>query len=204
MKTVTSFPENFDLKSVTNQNTIESLDSFEEYVDFAINSTLTKQMPSLSEDDERKWAGVLLTNYLNGDTKAFTSSFGIRNKINECGQNKVVELLIKAAIEKNAFEQSVMKKLIPGNELEFICEDITKRMFSGNYQETVNLVKTNSVYQKDLIDNYVGLKYRSTIKPEITRARENVGFVKMALDDLEHGMRSSGLSDYGTYSGARK
>ena len=204
MKTVTSFPENFDLKSVTNQNTIESLDFFEEYVDFAINSTLTKQMPNLSEDDERKWAGVLLTNYLNGGTKAFTSSFGIRNKIDECGQNIVVELLIKAAIEKNAFEKSVMRKLIPGNELEFICEDITKRMFTGNYQETINLVKTNPVYQKNLIDNYVGLKYRSTIKPEIARARENVGFVKMALDDLEHGMRNSGQSDYGTYSGARK
>lgn len=204
MKTVTSFPENFDLKNITNQNTIESLDFFEEYIDFAINSTLTKQMPNLSEDDERKWAGVLLTNYLNGDANAFTSSFGIRNKINECNQNKVAELLIKAAIEKNAFEQSVMRKLIPGNELEFICEDITKRMFTGNYQETINLVKTNPVYQKNLIDNYIGLKYRSTIKPEITRARENVGFVKMALDDLEHGMRSSSQSDYGTYSGARK
>ena len=204
MKTVTSFPENFDLKSVTNQNIIESLDFFEEYMDFAINSTITKQMPNLSEDDERKWASVLLTNYLNGDANAFTSSFGIRNKINECGQNKVAELLIKAAIEKNAFEQSVMRKLIPENEKEFICEDIVKRVYSGKYQEVVDLVKNNPVYQENLINNYVEFKYRSSMKPEINRARETVGLVRMTLGSLEYGMKIYGQNEHVSYSGARK
>lgn len=204
MKEVTKFHDVYSLTNDISNNTIGSLDFFEEYIDFAINSTLSKQMPDLPEEQERYWAGVLLTNYLNGDKNAFTSTFRIRKNINECGQNKVVEMLVKNAIERTSFEQGVLHKLNTENEVEFICEDITNKLSSCKYQEAMDIVKNNHVYQSDLINNYVDFKYRSSIKTEISRVREMVPITSMALSNLENGMQNYGQNGRKSYSGACK
>lgn len=199
MKEIAKYDENFDLSSAVNSNTINSLDVFEEYMDFALSTTIRKQMPEISDEQEKNWAGVLLTNYFNGDSNAFTSSFGIRKNISACDEDKIIQMFLKQAVEKDSYRQGILHRLNTENEIEFICDDLTKKLCSFGYQDVFNIVKTNPVYQKDLIDNYVNFKYRSNIKKEISRARENVPNTLLALSNLENGMQSNSTKTSGEY-----
>mgnify|MGYP003290129199 CR=1 FL=1 len=218
MKQVTRFDANFDMKSVVDVNTIESLDVYEEYMDYAIYRTCERNYEMMgkpylvSEDEERRNAKIQLEAYfeqpINSGVTTLTRDNNIRYnayakgfysddpiKMNEAyvdGKDKVVDLLIKNAIERDAYEQNVMRKLNPQSEVEFICSQVTKKMHTGEYKELVDLIKTNKVYQKDLIDNYIDFKYRSNYKQAAVSAREIVPISSIALTNLEIGMQGTG------------
>ena len=193
MKQITKFEENFDLSSAIVSNNINSLDIFEEYVDFALNTTIKKHMPEISEQLEKSWAGIVLRNYLNGDVNAFTSSFNIRKNISNCGKDKIIQMFLKQAIEIDAYGSKIFHKVNPTNEVKLICENITKKMYSDEYDTVFNIVRTNSVYQEGLINNYINFKYRCDVKNEISKARESTSSTSVALSNLERGMQKSSL-----------
>lgn len=191
MERITIFYNNFDLEKAISINNVDSLDIYEDYLDFAIHSTIRKQKPDISIEQEKYLATVLLNNYLNGNNNSFTASHGIRKNISKCGRDKVIQMLMKEAIERSACEESIYHEIKTDSDLEYVCADITTKLIYFKYEEIMGLIENNPEYQKNLIENYVKLKYCSNIKEGIYKIRESVPKSIFALNSLESVMKSN-------------
>ena len=70
---------NFDIKSYISSNDLDGLNRIKIYLDYALNTTIRKQMPEINFSDEKLYAKELLRNYFKGDMHSFTSKNNIRN-----------------------------------------------------------------------------------------------------------------------------
>ena len=98
---------------------------------------------------------------------------------------------MKEAIERSACEESIYHEIKTDSDLEYVCADITTKLIYFKYEEIMELISNNPEYQKNLIENYVKLKYCSNIKEGIYKIRENVPKSIFALNSLESFMKSN-------------
>lgn len=149
----------FDIKNITQYNNVTSSSANEEYLDFAINQTIRKQLPNITIEQEQYYAKIILNKFFQGDFKSFTSTYNIRNNIKEIGQERIFGCLVKAMIEHDAVAKEVHHALQPQNIMQqwasYITEN-TKMGYLGNI--------TPELYQNIdvLIENYIDMKYRIT------------------------------------------
>ena len=181
------------INDITN-GTIEGLSRFEDYIDYGIHSTITKQMGDINVSEEKYWAKSLFTKLLAGDTNIFTSDNNIRKNILSLDSRSFYNLLIKIAIEYTAYKEVVFSQTINNSREEFICSLITDKMAQDEYRETLQLIMVNPEYKESLIGVYSSFKYGSEVKNKISMmiTDKNESNTKRAIECLEFNL------EYGT------
>lgn len=183
---------NFDITSITNSNGVYALGDVEQYLDFAVNQTIRKQLPNITISQEQNYAKKLLNNFFRGDLRAFTSSYNIRASINEIGYDKIFFTFVKAMIERHAFDLEVLHILKPTNEMQEMTQYVTENIKNGYFENLRPFLESNIGV---LIENYVDMKYRipsdqkdqynalAYRNPTAARALEQLN-LEMSLDRL--------------------
>ncbi len=170
---------------------IKSLNILEDYLDFAIHRTIRKQMPDLSDSDEKFWAIKIFTKYLNDDTNVFTSTDNIRANLNMVSSRKIYQMLIKDAIEYMAYKEKVsIENDVSGDD--FLLSYITNKMYFDEYDEVRHLITGEIKYKTALINNYITYKYGSPQKERMSMYALDGSSEKcrQALENLELNIKS--------------
>lgn len=146
---------NFNIKDIINNN-VDSLNDISLYVDFAITSTIHKQVQDIDFDTEKKYAKNILNNFFKMNDNAFTNCYNIRNNMVTIGRKEIKNMLIKNMIERDAFNKVVKKLLNVTDYIDKLAEDISKTIAEGRMDEINSWIDKNI---ESLIDNYVEKKY---------------------------------------------
>lgn len=133
----------FRVENSPNFNDIYGLIDISQYLDFAISQTIHKQIPNVTEEQERYYATMILNNYMSGYNHAFTSQYGIRGNISEIGRDKIQSLLLKTLIEKDEYNKRVLHKLRSQDYGDNCAEYINSVINNGRLDEQIDWVITN-------------------------------------------------------------
>lgn len=147
--------QSFDIQNNPCFNNIDGLKDISDYLDFAISSTIRKQYPNVTEQQERKFAVTILENFMLGNANAFTSQYNIRANMRIIGLEKIKFLLIKTLIEKDAMNKRILHKLIPENYYDECAEYLTNVAYSGGLDQQEEWIRTSipafvDVYVKEV------------------------------------------------------
>ena len=151
---------NFNIKDIINNN-VDSLNDISLYVDFAITSTIHKQVQDIDLDTEKQYAKNILNNFFKMNDNAFTSCYNIRNNMITIGRKEIKNMLIKNMIERDAFNKVVKKLLNATDYIDKLAKDISKTIADGRIDEINSWIDKNIEL---LIDNYVERKYLSDME----------------------------------------
>ena len=149
--------ENFDISNIECFNNTDGLLEIGNYLDFAISTTIHKQMPGIQEKEERTYAATLLKNYLNSDNASFTRSYNIRGNISKIGKDRIRFLMYKSLIEQYAVNQRVNHLLNPTEYIDQCAQYITNIVASGKFNEIQDWLQQN---MDAFIDEYTRFRYR--------------------------------------------
>lgn len=130
--------QNFDVESMPNFNNVDGLKAISSYLDFAISSTIRKQIPNITPEGEKYYAKIILENYMNGDARAFTSQHNIRSNVIAIGQERIKSLLLKTMIETGEYNRRVLHQLVPQDQNSEIANVVTNIVYSGQIDEEEN------------------------------------------------------------------
>lgn len=167
------------------KGTMESLNNVEDYIDYAIHSTIKKQIGN-SIDNEKQWTKEVFSRFLDGDTNIFTSDNNIRSNILQLEPRSFYLILIKNAIEYTAYKQVVMRQFVNQTREDFICSLITDKLAQNEYGEVLQLVKNRYEYKDILINVYAGFKYGKESKEQLVSiVKDNDTNAKRAMECLE-------------------
>lgn len=146
---------NFDIETFIGRNNLENLHNVSNYLDYALHSTIIKQIPNVDKDDEKEYAKQILRKYLSGDLHFFTSKNNIRNNIRKIEPNRLINLFIKAMIEKHAYDVTVKQRLITNDNSAYVCNMISR----GLYSDVITWLKTDAENIEEIMSNYVDFIY---------------------------------------------
>lgn len=124
---------NFDINTISEVNNVTDLKNISEYLDFAIKATIYKQIPNVTEEQEKELAASILKDYMNGSEQVFTRKYGIRNSIKRIGYEKIRNLLLKTLLEKDS--KRLFAQRPPKNYAEECASCVTCSVYyqlSGN------------------------------------------------------------------------
>lgn len=151
---------NFDIEEFMGKDNIGSLNNISTYLDYSINTTITKQIPNIDEETEKLYAKQILNNYFRGDRNSFTSKNNIRNNVAKIGYQRLINLFIKAMIEKQAYNVTVKHMLNTNDYPAYITNMISR----GHYSDIITWLTSNTENIEEAISNYVDLIYRKDIE----------------------------------------
>lgn len=179
---------NFDIKNNPSFNNIDGLKDISSYIDFSIKSTIHKQIPNVTPDEEKYYAKVILKRYMNGDKQSFTSQYGIRDNIEKIGQDKIEFLLLKTLIEKDEFNRRVLHRLTPQDFYDECAGYITNIVYSGQLEANKQWIKGNL---GTFIDVYVEEYYGKPVEDKSQREEMCYGnnLTTKALEQLNLEMK---------------
>ena len=151
---------NFDIKSYVKKDDLDGLNRIQIYLDYALNTTIKKQMPEININDERLYAKELLYNYFKGDMHSFTSKNNLRNNIYTIGNDSLVKLFLKCMIEKHAY--NILIKKIQGSDAynDQCCNYITNRISHNLYNDIIEWLNNDFDNIEEIINNYVNIFYQ--------------------------------------------
>ena len=176
---------NFDITGIPCFNNIDGLTDISNYLDFGISSTIHKQFPNITLESEKNYAKIILKKYMNGDSSLFTRKYGIRHNINQIGQEKIKNLLLKTLIEKGEVNRRILHRLTPQDFSDECADYITTITYCGQLDEA-----KNKVWIKDnmttFIDIYVDECYGKSPDQKAEREEMCYGnpFTTKALEQL--------------------
>ena len=150
---------NFDITMIECFNNLDGLQEISNYLDFALHTTIRKQLPNISEEDEVKYANVILQRYLNGDKNSFTSNYNIRGNMEKVGTDKLRFLLYKSLIERNAYNERVLHMLSPTEYIDQCCAYVSSETAKGNLDKLQDWLKQNETY---FIESYSEFSYKKS------------------------------------------
>lgn len=176
---------NFDVRNNTFNN---DLDKIALYLDYALNTTIKKQMPNISIKDEKLYAIKLLCNYFKGDMHSFTSKNNIRNNIYTIGNEKLTNLFLKCMIEKHAYN-ILIKKINGSSEYNDQCANyITNRIARNHYSDIIEWLNNDFDNIEEIIANYINIfyqrKYEDRLELEHLTEKNNV--TNQAINNLKN------------------
>lgn len=176
--------------------TMESLNMVEDYIDYAIHSTIKKQIGD-SNQNEKEWVGILFNKFLDGDTNVFTSNDNIRSNILGMGTKGFYLVLMKNAIEYTAYRHVVMRQTINQSREDFVCSLITDKLSHNEYIDTLKLIKSRDEYKDILINVYTNFKYGKEGKDKLVRIvkGEYDTNAKRAIECLEFNLEYGSKGD---------
>jgi len=155
---------NFDRDSFFNVRGVEGLENISNFIDFGIRSTIFKQINGINEDLENRYAKQILTNFMKGESKAFTSSNGIRASIITIDKFKIDTIMIKSMIDRHAFNVERLHKLSFTEKTDKIAKMISEFVADGNLVDVLNWINSDQGIMKILIDNYVDIAYQKDLE----------------------------------------
>ena len=150
----------FDIKEYVTSDNLEGLNRVKIYLDYALNTTIRKQLPNISMNDEKLYAKELLCNYIKGDMHSFTSTNNIRNNIYTIGNDVLVKLLLKCMIEKHAY--NVLIKHLEGSSdyNDQCCHYITNLIGRKHYHDIIEWINNDFDNVEEIVENYVKIFYQ--------------------------------------------
>lgn len=175
--------QSFNIQNNPCFNNIDGLKDISDYLDFAIFSTIHKQIPNVTEQKEKELAAILLKNFMLGDARAFTSQYNIRNNIKIIGFEKIKYLLVKTLIEKDEINKRILHKLVPQDYYDECATFLTNVAYSGSLEQQDSWISVNIPV---FIDVYVEEMYGKNIEDKAQREQlsyEN-SITSKALDNL--------------------
>ena len=151
---------NFDIKSYISSSDLDGLNRVKIYLDYALNTTIRKQMPEINFSDEKLYAKELLRNYLKGDMHSFTGKNNIRNNIYTIGNELLIKLFLKCMIEKHAYN-TLIRKIEGSNDYnDQCCNYITNLIGRKHYGDIVEWLNNDFNNIEEIINNYINIYYQ--------------------------------------------
>ena len=151
---------NFDIKTYVLKSNLEGLNRFKIYLDYALNTTIKKQLPDINFEDEKLYAKELLCNYIKGDMHSFTSKNNIRNNIYTIGNNILIKLFLKCMIEKHAYNILIKKMQGSSDYNDQCCNYITNRIGHNKYEDIIEWLNNDFDNIEEIINNYINIFYK--------------------------------------------
>ena len=151
---------NFEIKDYIKGTDLNELNKVKLYLDFALNTTITKQIPNINMNDERLYAKELLYNYFKGDMHSFTSKNNIRNNIYTINNETLIKMFLKLMIEKHAY--NVLIKNMQGSDdyNDQCCNYITNRIAHNRYSDIIEWLNDDFDNIEEIVNNYVNIFYK--------------------------------------------
>jgi hypothetical protein len=150
----------FDIKDYIKKNDLESLNIIKWYLDYALVTTIKRQLPDISLKDEKLYAKKLLSNYFKGDMHSFTSKNNIRNNIYSISNDRIIDLFLKCMIEKHAYNVLIMNMQGSSKYNDQCCNYITNRLAHNRYNDVIEWLNEDFDNIEELISNYVDIFYK--------------------------------------------
>lgn len=150
----------FDITKYIENSNLDGLSRVKIYLDYALNTTIKKQMPEIGFSDEKLYAKELLYNYFKGDMHSFTSKDNIRNNIYTIGNATLVKLFLKCMIEKHAYNVLIKKIQGSSNYNDQCCNYITNRIAHNHYNDIIEWLNDDFDNVEEIINNYVDIFYQ--------------------------------------------
>ena len=150
----------FDIKRYIGNNDLDGLNRVKIYLDYALNTTIKKQIPDINKSDERLYAKELLNNYFKGDMHSFTSKNNIRNNIYTISMNTLIKLFLKCMIEKHAYNVLIKNMQGSSEYNDQCCNYITNRVGHGHYDDIIEWLNNDFDNIEEIINNYVDIFYQ--------------------------------------------
>lgn len=150
---------NFDIKGIASFNNIDGLKGIASYLDFAIETTIRRQVPNVDTETEKRYAEELLTKCLNGDKVTFTRTNNIRSNMNHVSMVQLKGLIMKNLIEKEAFNQRIRHLLSPTEYMDQCTQYVTSMAYNGKIAEMDEWFTNNLPL---FIHEYINTNYKRT------------------------------------------
>lgn len=178
--------DNFDIKEYIEKYDINGLNKIKLYLDYAIETTIKRQIPDINIKEEKLYAKKLLENYFKGDMHSFTSKNNIRNNIYTINNNKLIDLFLKCMIEKHAYNVLIMKMQGSSKYNDQCCNYITNRIAHNRYQDVIEWLNEDFDNIEELITTYVDVFYKRAVDEcmDLQRLTENNPDSSKALGNL--------------------
>jgi len=175
--------QNFDITEIQNFNTIEGLLEISNYLDFAIDTAIQKQLPGMRKEQETMYVTGMIRRFLNGNTAEFTNTYNIRENMNKVGPTKIKFLLWKTLIERKAFNEQVVKSMVSTEVIDEVAITATEMIARGEFDE-INAWFTKN--KDTLISNYILMKYKQgdDIKKQYDTIAHQNPLCEKALEQL--------------------
>lgn len=180
---------NFDIMTYIERDSVDNLKQVSDYLNFAMKSTILKQMPNISKEEEQKMAEKILKMYLTNNNFAFTRKDNIRNNMEQIGKNRLVNLMIKSAIEKKAYNNRVVHLLADRTYQDQCVTWITSQINAGSYESVIDTLQSNPDMLSSLIENYVQLSYN--VPEEI---KDNYSEIALTESQTERALNNLNVS----------
>ena len=148
--------QNFDINTIISLNNIDALMEVSNYLDFSIQTTLSKQFPGARDEQVNKYASSTLRRFLNGNTAEFSSAYNTRENMNKVGTTKVRFLLWQTLIERHACNETLAKITNPTEFIDVCAKKATEIIAGGDFTQLSDWFYKN---KGTLIDNYIQVKY---------------------------------------------
>lgn len=152
---------NFDITEYIGRNCVDNLKNISDYLNFAIKSTILKQIPNISKEKEVNMANKILKNYFSGNDSVFTRKDNIRNNIKKIDKKRLFDLFIKTGIIQKEINCK-RNHLLADKTFDQKCVTwITSEMYFGQYDNVINELEVNHNLLDILIDYYIVLFYNT-------------------------------------------
>lgn len=139
---------------------IHDLDILNNYLEFALETTILRQIPNVSLKDEKLYAKEILCNYYKGDMHAFTSAYNIRNNIYTIGNERLTDLFLKYMIIKQAYNVLIKKIDVSNKYSDQCCRYITNRIARKHYSDILEWLNNDMDNIEEIIINYTTIFYK--------------------------------------------
>lgn len=173
---------NFDITNIEHFNSVDGLIEISNYLDFALSTTIHKQLPNISREQEKWYAAEKLKLLsIDGIEKNFSRDFNIRTNISKIGRDKIKFLICKYLIERQAYNERVAHMMIPTEFIDQAAQYLTEQVRIGNFDQIQDWINQ---YMGNFIDSYISSQYNSDMKEQFSAmALENPNCAK-ALTQL--------------------
>lgn len=157
--------KNFDITNIECFDNGYGLIEISNYLDFALSTTIRKQLPNITIEQEKGYATKILKSYvIDGSSHYFTRDFNIKNNIKKIGKDKVKFLICKHLIECQAYNESILHMMQPTEFIDESAQSLTVQVSKGNFDQIEDWIDKN---MGAFIDDYVSSYYKSDIKKQL-------------------------------------
>lgn len=150
--------QNFDIRSIEFFDKFNGLKEIENYLDFAISTTIRRQIPDITPQKEKACAIELLNKYIFGaDKPVFTRQYNVRNNMNAISYKQIKNLFVKMLVEKTAYDRRVGHKLVATEYKDQCAQYVTEVAASGQLDQISDWINSNIT---TFIEIYVDERYK--------------------------------------------
>ncbi len=160
------YRDDYDLLENITPIGLDTLELLENYLDYAIHTTIIKQLPDIDDENEKFWAKEILTGYIKEGTNSFTSKYNIRSNMNDIDLRDIIHIFMKNSIEYMVYKELVLREEEIYPE-EHVVSLIYDKLNYNEYDSALKIITTNPQYKKALIRNYITFKYGKHNKDKI-------------------------------------